>query len=114
MSPQETRPDTLLKLHRNPEIHVRQERKPEVLASAPDEDLGPGTDWKGIPRGPCNSHGDWSFLRQYKQVPDFLVVTQEKPQVSCRNSSKTRRFSSQREMRLFSAAASWDISHFPS
>ena len=82
MSPHETRPDTLLKLHRNPEIHVRQERKPEVLASAPDENLGPGTDWKGIPRGPCNSHGDWRVLRQYKLIPDFLVVTQEKPQVS--------------------------------
>ena len=38
------RPDTLLKLNRNPEIHVRQERNPEVLASAPDEDLGAGTD----------------------------------------------------------------------
>ena len=28
------------------------ERKPEVLTSAPDEDLGPGTDWREIPRGP--------------------------------------------------------------
>ena len=26
------------------------ERKTEVLASVPDEDLGPGTDWRGIPR----------------------------------------------------------------
>ena len=25
---------------------------PEVLASISDEDLGPGTDWGGIPRGP--------------------------------------------------------------
>ena len=82
MSPHQTRPDTLLKLHRYPEIYIRRERNPEVLASAPDEDLGPSTDWKGILRGPCNSHGDWHFLRQYKGVPDFLVVTQEKPQVS--------------------------------
>ena len=28
------------------------ERNPEVLASAPVEDLGLGTDWSGIPRGP--------------------------------------------------------------
>ena len=28
------------------------ERNPEVLASAPDEELGPGTDWRGIPRNP--------------------------------------------------------------
>ena len=28
------------------------ERKPEVLASTPDKDLGPGADWRGIPRGP--------------------------------------------------------------
>ena len=28
------------------------ERKPQVPASAPDEDLGPSTDWRGIPRGP--------------------------------------------------------------
>ena len=28
------------------------ERKPEALDSAPDKDLGPGTDWRGIARGP--------------------------------------------------------------
>ena len=28
------------------------ERKPEFVASAPDEDLGPGNDWRGILRGP--------------------------------------------------------------
>ena len=28
------------------------ERKPEVLASTPDEDLGPGSNWRGIPKGP--------------------------------------------------------------
>ena len=36
------------KLHRNPEIHVSRERNTEVAASAPDEDLGPGTDCRGI------------------------------------------------------------------
>ena len=28
------------------------ERNPEDPGSAPDEDLGPGTKWKGILRGP--------------------------------------------------------------
>ena len=28
------------------------ERNPEVPASNPDEDIGPDTDWRGIPRGP--------------------------------------------------------------
>ena len=27
------------------------ERNPEVPASVSDEDLGPGKDWRGIPRG---------------------------------------------------------------
>ena len=53
MSPHETRPDSILKLDRNPKIHVSTlERKPEVPASASDEDLRPGTDWRGILRGP--------------------------------------------------------------
>ena len=75
MSPHETRPDALLKLHRNPKIHLNTGEKPEVLASAPDEDLGPGTDWRGILRGPCTSLGDWSFLRQYEWVSEITVVT---------------------------------------
>ena len=75
MSPHETRPDALLKLHRNPRSTSTLERKPEVLASAPDEDLGPGTDWRGILRGPFNLHGDWSFQRQYDWVSEFPVVT---------------------------------------
>ena len=28
------------------------ERKLELEATVPDEDLGPSTDWRGIPRGP--------------------------------------------------------------
>ena len=28
------------------------ERKPQVLARAPVRDIGPGTDWRGIPRSP--------------------------------------------------------------
>ena len=52
MSPHETRPDALLKLRRNLRSTSTLERKPEVLASAPIEDLGSGTNWRGIPRGP--------------------------------------------------------------
>ena len=42
----------LLKVHRNPETLSTLERNIEVLGSAPDEDLGPATDWRRIPRGP--------------------------------------------------------------
>ena len=69
------------------------ERKPEVPASAPDEDLGPGTEWKGIPRGPLllawrihfpeatqagprgprhNSRGISSFLLQLDKNQEIL------------------------------------------
>ena len=34
----------LWKLHRNHEFHVCLGDKPEVVASTPDEDLGPSTD----------------------------------------------------------------------
>ena len=42
----------LRRLQRNPKSLSALERKSQVLASGPDEDLGPGTDWRGIPRGP--------------------------------------------------------------
>ena len=101
MSPHEMRPDTLLKLHRYPEIYIRRERNPEVLASAPDEDLGPSTDCRGIPRDPRYSHGDWTILRLNKWVHKVPVLTQGEPQVSCHSSRETRRFSPQRKMRPF-------------
>ena len=76
------------------------ERNPEDPGSAPDEDLGPSTAWKGILRfqpqlqmrtatpavtgeksqeAPSNSHGDWTFLRPHERVPEVPVVTREKP-----------------------------------
>ena len=45
------------------------ERKPEVLTSALDEDLEPGTDWREIPRGP--SQLTWRL--------DFPEATQAGP-----------------------------------
>ena len=55
------------------------ERKPEGPASTPDEDLGPGSDCRGIPRGLAKSHGDWTFLRSHEWVPEVPVVTREIP-----------------------------------
>ena len=52
MAPHERRPDSPVDAPENPEIQVALERNPEVLASNPDEDLGPSTDWRGISRGP--------------------------------------------------------------
>ena len=45
------------------------ERKTEVADSAPDEDLGLGTDWRGILRGP--THLAWRL--------DFPEATQVGP-----------------------------------
>ena len=45
------------------------ERKPEVSASAADEDLGPGTDWRGTKRNP--SQLAWTL--------DFPEATQVGP-----------------------------------
>ena len=56
-----------------------QERNPEVLASTPGEDLEPVTTGEESREAPHNSHGDWTFLKQHKWVPDVPVVTREKP-----------------------------------
>ena len=55
------------------------ERKPEDPDSAPDEDLGPGTNWKGILRGP--SQLAWRL--------DFPEATQAGSLGPCRNSRGT-------------------------
>ena len=56
-----------------------QERNPEVLASTPGEGLEPVLTGEESREAPCNSHGDWTFLKQHKWVPDVPVVTREKP-----------------------------------
>ena len=53
----------------------------EVLAATPDEDLGPGTEWRGILRGPSQLAWDWTFLSQHEQVPEIPVLTRQKPQL---------------------------------
>ena len=90
------------------------ERNPEVPASTPDEDLGLGSDCRGISRDPRNSHEEWTFLKPQEWIPDDPIVTEEEPQVCCHNSRKTRRFSPQHKMRPFSAVASREKSHIPS
>ena len=115
MSPHKMRPDSPVETPeepRDPCQHCRgnlrlqpQLQMMTVAAAATGE---------GSQEAPHNSHGDWTFLRQQEQVPEFPIVTREEHQVSCCNSTKARRFSPQREMRLFSIAASRDKSHLPS
>ena len=63
------------KLHRNPRFMSALERKPEAPDSAPDKDLGPGTDWRGIARGP--SQLAWRL--------DFPEATRAGPRTPCYN-----------------------------
>ena len=58
------------------------ERKPQVLASTPDEVLGPGIDWRGIPRGPSQLACRLAFPDATCGVPEGLVVTREEPAAS--------------------------------
>ena len=48
----EARPDFLRKPQRNPEIHVGTGEEPWGSGFYPVEDLGPGSDYRGILRGP--------------------------------------------------------------
>ena len=66
----------LLKHHRNPETMSALERNPEVPGSAPDEDLDPGTNWRGMPRDP--SQFTWRL--------DFREATRTCPGCPRRNS----------------------------
>ena len=52
MSPLETRPDSPEETPKNARSMSALEKKPQGLASVQDEDLGPGTDWRVIPRVP--------------------------------------------------------------
>ena len=42
----------LWRLQRNPKVHVSTGEETSGSAWTPDVVLGPGTDWRGIPRGP--------------------------------------------------------------
>ena len=62
----------------------------------------------------CNSERDLTSWRQRKWVPEVPGATREEPQVSRRNSRKTRGFSPQCEMRPFSRAVSREEYQVPS
>ena len=51
------------------------ERKPQVQTSAPDGDLGPGSDWGGIPRGPSQLTWRLAFPEANERVSEVRAVT---------------------------------------
>ena len=117
------------------ESGTARETRPDSPVETPEEPRDPCQHWRGTLRfrpqlqmstsapaaiaeesreTPCNSHGDWTFLRPHERVPEVPVVTQKEPQVCCRHSRKRRKFSPQREMRPFSKAVSPEKSHLHS
>ena len=56
------------------------EKNPDVLASNTDEEFGPGTDWRGIPRGPSQHTWRLDYTEATQErVPEVPVVTREEP-----------------------------------
>ena len=60
------------------------------------------------------SNGDWTSLGQHETLPEFSVVTREKPQISPRNSRKTTRLPHHREMKPFFLGGPREQSQVPS
>ena len=115
MSPNETRPDSPVETAEEPLVPCQHWRgtlrfcpQLQMRTSAPEASAEESRE------APHKSHGDWTFLRQQEQVPDIPVINREEPQVCCRISRNTRRFSPHRKMRTFSPAASRGKSHLPS
>ena len=125
----------LFQLERKRTCMSPYETRPDAPVESPEEPRDPCQHWRGTLRfrpqlqmstsapaaiaeesreTPCNSHGDWTFLRPHERVPEVPVVTQKEPQVCCRHSRKRRKFSPQREMRPFSKAVSPEKSHLHS
>ena len=66
----------------------RLQKYPKIHVSTGEESSGSGTDstqdlWprhrqeRNPERPPCNSHGDWPFLRPPQRVPEFPIVSRE-------------------------------------
>ena len=87
------------------------ERNPQFPAPTPHKVLGPGINGRGIPRGPrASSMGiglSWGHQSGSLRSPSKVEST-------CRNSRKSRRFSSPGEMRPISAEPSPGKSHLTS
>ena len=87
------------------------ERKHEATASTPHEELGSGSDCRGIGVAPRESRGRWTTQKPHNRIPEVPIVTREEPR---RNSRKSRRYSPQRELRPFSEAEYPEKSELPS
>ena len=68
----------LPQLEKDLEIHLQRELRPDSPALTQEQSCAP----------PRNSNGDWTSLGQHKRLPEFPIVTREKPQTSCQNSRK--------------------------
>ena len=107
MSPHETRPDSTVENPEEPQHPCNQGRgtlrfRPQLQMRT----LAPAAAGEESLEAPRDSHGDLTFLRQHERIPEVPVVTPEEHQVSCHSSRKTRKFSPQCEMKLFSTAVS--------
>ena len=60
------------------------------------------------------SNGDWTSLGLHGTLPEFSIVTREKPQTSHHNSRKTTRFSHHHEMKPFFLGGPREKSQVPS
>ena len=92
MSPHEMRPNSCGSSRGALRSMSALERKPEVPASTPDEDLSPGSYWRGLLRGPSQLVRRWDFSEATRPGPCVPCLNLRGPQVCCRNSRKTRRF----------------------
>ena len=88
------------------------ERNPDVAASVPVEELGPGIDWRGILRGHSQLVWRVDFSEATEQVTEVLMITREEP-CFLLHLEKNQEIDPQREMRPFSAAASREKPQLP-
>ena len=59
-------------------IHVITGEETSGSGTESTQGLRPRDRREGIPeRPPCNSHGDWSFLRPPERVPEVPVISRE-------------------------------------
>ena len=66
------------RLQKYPKIHVSIGEESSVSGSDSTQALRPRhRRERNLERPPCNSHGDWPFLRPAKRVPEIPVVSRE-------------------------------------
>ena len=100
-SPLETRTDSPVETPEvPPKSMVALERNPQVLALTAHKALGPGTNWRGIPRGPLQLAWSLAFPEATRTGPLGL---HHNSIGTCCSSRKSRRFSPPGEMRPLAA-----------